>query len=76
MIKFHIYDKSSYRTDFIEMNRDYLNEIRDECLSYFNLDMVDTVGLIDDYVENSMPDFESLVPPEVLYISSLSMEKL
>jgi GNAT superfamily N-acetyltransferase len=71
MIKFHVYDKSSHRTSFIEMNKAYLNWMRDKCLSYFELDIVDTVGPINDYVENSLPDFESLVPPQsIIYIIS------
>ena len=44
MIKFHVYDKSSHRTDFIEMNRAYLNWIRDECFRYFKLDLIDSIG--------------------------------
>ena len=53
------------------MNRAYLNWMRDKCLSYFELDMVDTIGPINDYVENSLLDFESLVPPQsIIYIVS------
>ncbi len=71
MIKFHVYDRALHRTEFIEMNRSYLNWMRDKCLSYFELDMVDTIGPINNYVENSLPDFESLVPPEsIIYIIS------
>lgn len=69
MIIFHVYDRALHRTEFIEMNRAYLNGIRDQILRYFGLDIVDTVGPINEYVENSMVEFESLVPPEgIVYI--------
>ncbi|MHA1475697.1 MAG: GNAT family N-acetyltransferase [Promethearchaeota archaeon] len=72
MIKFHVYDRALHRTDFIEMNRSYLNWFRDECLRYFELDMVDTIGPIDEYVENSMKLFESFAPPEsIVYMISI-----
>ena len=71
MIKFHVYDISSHRTDFIEMNRAYIDWIREKCLIYFKLDIVDTIGPIDEYIEKSMQEFESFVPPEsIVYIIS------
>nr|QEE16762.1 acetyltransferase [Candidatus Prometheoarchaeum syntrophicum] len=71
MIIFHVYDKSSHRTIFIELNKAYLNWMREECLRYFELDFVDALGPIDEYIENSLPEFESLVPPTgIVYIVS------
>ena len=73
MINFHVYDKSSHRKNFIEMNKTYFNWIRDECLRHFKLDFVDTLGPIDEYIDKTLPDFESLVPPKgIVYIISFN----
>ena len=69
MVKFLVYDPSIHRSDFIKMNIAYLNWIRDECLSYFTLDILDILGPIDKYVDNSLPVFESFRPPtSIVYI--------
>ncbi|MHA1447751.1 MAG: GNAT family N-acetyltransferase [Candidatus Heimdallarchaeaceae archaeon] len=69
MIKFHKYDSSLHRTEFVKMNISYLNWIRDVYLKKFGLDMLDVVGSIADYVQNSLPMLESLVPPQsIIYL--------
>ncbi len=69
MIKFQIYDSSLHRAEFVKMNISYLNWIRDVYLKKFGLDMLDVVGSIEDYVQNSLPMLESLVPPQsIIYL--------
>lgn len=69
MIKFQKYDSSLYRTEFVKMNISYLNWIRGVYLKKFGLDLLDVVGTIADYVQNSLPMLESLVPPQsIIYL--------
>ena len=69
MIEFQKYDSSLHRTEFVEMNEAYLNWLRDVYLEQFGLDMLDIIGSIDEYVQNSLPMLESLVPPQsIIYL--------
>ena len=69
MIIFQKYDSSLHRTEFVEMNEAYLNWLRDVYLEQFGLDMLDIIGSIDEYVQNSLPMLESLVPPQsIIYL--------
>jgi len=71
MIKFYTYDSSLHRTKFVEMNISYLNWLRDAYLEQFGLDMIDVIGHIDKYVQNSLPMLESMIPPEsIIYVVS------
>jgi ribosomal protein S18 acetylase RimI-like enzyme len=57
------------------MNKAYLNWLRDVYLEQFGLDMIDSIGPIDEYVQNSLPMLESMIPPEsIIYLVSFKDE--